>query len=176
MPGIEGVYTGLRHPLTAPDQILALLATGLLLGNFPLSRLAPAFVALGAGLLGGLALGDAATSPSPWLLAFAAASAAGAALAPGRAHAMAVVVAGTAGLLLGWASVPEPGPAEDRLFTMAGSFTGVLLLTLYLAGALELTRERLAHPALAIAFRVAAAWIAAIALLMLALALAPPTG
>jgi len=174
VPGIEGFYVGLRHPLTSPDQALALLATGLLLGGFPLSRLVAAFATLGVGLLVGLALGDAGLSPAPWLYAFAAATAAVAALAPGRWRATAVCAAGMAGLLFGWASVPDPGPAQDRFFTIAGSFAGALLLPLYLAGALDLLRERVDHPAFGIALRVLAAWVAAIAVLILALILAPP--
>jgi len=174
--GIEGVYTGLLHPLTTPDQILALLATGLLLGNFPLSRLAPAFAAFGAGLLGGLALGDATASPAPWLYAVAAVTAGAAALAPGRWLGAVIGAAVTAGLLLGWASVPDPGPAQARLLTMTGSFIGAFLLTLYLAGSLDLIRERADHPAFGIALRVAASWIAAIALLMFAVAMGVSEG
>jgi hypothetical protein len=138
----------------------------------------PAFVALGAGLLGGLALGGLVGGPvggaPAWLFALAAATGAAAALVPGRARAAAVVAAGAAGVGLGAASVPEAGPPFDRAVTMAGSVAGVLLLTLYLAGAVDLLRERVDRPAVRIALRVAAAWVVAIAILMLALAGAQP--
>jgi hydrogenase/urease accessory protein HupE len=169
-PGVEGFYAGLRHPLTTPDQALVLLATGLLLGGFALPRLVPAFVALAAGLAVGLALGHLAPAAPAWLYALAVATGAAAALLPGRGLGAAVALAGVCGLALGWASVPEPGPSFDRAVTMTGSFAGALLLTLYLAGGIDLLRERLDRPAIRIAFRVAAAWITAIANLMLALA------
>ena len=59
---------------------------------------------------------------------------------------------------------------------MAGSITGALLTILYLAGALDFLSERINRPAVPIALRVAAAWIAAIAVVMLALTVAPPAG
>ena len=174
--GVEGFYTGLLHPLTTPEQILALLATGLLLGSFPLRRLAPAFAALLIGLLGGLVLGGDAAASAPSLYAFSAAVGVAAAITPGRSIATVVVAAGAAGLLLGFASLPDPGPPLDRFVTMAGSIIGVLLLILYLAGALDLLRERIDSPVVRIGLRVVAAWIAAIAVLMLALVLSPPEG
>jgi hypothetical protein len=33
VPGLEGVYLGMAHPLSTPPQLLALLALGLLLGQ-----------------------------------------------------------------------------------------------------------------------------------------------
>jgi uncharacterized membrane protein len=57
---------------------------------------------------------------------------------------------------------------------MAGSVLGSFLVTLYLAVATAHLRAQVQHPALAIALRVAAAWIAAIAMLMLALSVADP--
>lgn len=178
LPGIEGFYAGLLHPLSTPDQALALLATGLLLGGFAIQRLPVAFgaaaIGLATGLATGLARGTATGDPAPWLFGLAALAAAGAALAPGRALPLAALLSLGAGALLGWASLPDAGPPRDRAFTMAGSVTGAALGLLYVAGGLDLLRDRLRAPWLAIALRVLAAWIAAIALLMLALSLAPP--
>jgi hydrogenase/urease accessory protein HupE len=174
VPGIEGFYTGLSHPLTTPDQMLALMAAGLFLGGFALSRLTMAFGALGIGLLGGFILGDGLGDAAPWLYGLAGMMATAAALAPGRWRLLVILAAGAAGLLLGWASVPDPGPMQDRLITMAGSFVSAFMLILYIAGALDLIRERVDRPFVRIAFRVAAAWVATIAILMLALSAAQP--
>jgi hypothetical protein len=174
VPGIEGFYTGLLHPLTMPDQVLALLAAGLFLGGFALSRLTMAFIALGVGLLGGLILGDMPGGAAPWLYGSAAMTATTAALAPGRWRSIAILASGVAGFLLGWASVPDPGPLQDRIITMAGSFVSALMVTLYIAGALDLLRERVDRPFVPIAMRVAAAWVATIAILMLAVSAVEP--
>jgi hypothetical protein len=177
LPGVEGLYAGLVHPLASPPQLLAILGAALLLGSHGLARIGPAFACLGAGLLGGLALLPPEGNSEPWLLGLAAASAGAAALAPGRLpRAALLVVAGAAGLLLGWASLPDPGPPRDRLFTMSGSVLGVALAMLYVSGGSDLLRERVAHPAVAVALRVAAAWVGAIAILALALSASPAIG
>lgn len=174
MPGIEGFYLGLRHPLSTPDQALALIACGLLLGSFALRRMTPGFVGLAGGLLAGFVLGQGGGDPAPWLYGFAAGAAVWAALLPGRGRAAACALAVLAGALLGWASVPEDGPVRDRVITMLGSFLSVSLLTLYLAGSVDMLRERFDAPWLGIALRVVAASVAAVAILMLALVLAGP--
>jgi hypothetical protein len=97
-----------------------------------------------------------------------------AALAPGRWRPVAIVASGAVGFLLGWASVPDPGPLQDRIITMAGSFVSALMVTLYIAGALDLLRERVDRPFVPIAIRVAAAWVATIAILMLAVSAVQP--
>jgi hydrogenase/urease accessory protein HupE len=177
LPGVEGFYAGLLHPLSTPDQAVALLATGLMLGGFAMRRRRPAFGAvtlgLATGMATGLALGTPTSDPAPWLFGFATLAAALAALAPGRALPLAALLSLGAGTLVGWASLPDAGLPRDRAFTMAGSVTGAALGLLYLAGGLDLLRDRLRAPWLAIALRVLAAWIAAIAFLMLALHLAP---
>jgi hypothetical protein len=58
---------------------------------------------------------------------------------------------------------------------MAGSGAGAGLIVLYATAAIEQLRARIRAAWLPIALRVAAAWVAAISLMMLALALAPET-
>lgn len=174
LPGIEGFYAGLFHPLTTPDQLLALLGLGLLLGGFGGKRLARALGVLGLGLLAGLVLGRPSGDSAPWIYGCALIAAAGAALVPGRFLPVVLCMTLVAGGLLGWASLPDPGPPRDRLFTMSGSAVGAALATLYLAGGVDLLRERVAAPWLSVALRVVAAWVFAVAALMLALTLAPP--
>jgi hydrogenase/urease accessory protein HupE len=169
LPGIDGFYAGLLHPVSTPDQALALLATGLLLGGFAMQRLHWAFGAATIGLAAGLALGTPTGDPAPWLFGLATLAATFAALAPGRALPLVVLLSLGAGAVLGWASLPDAGPSRDRAFTMAGAATGAALGLLYLAGCIDLLRDRIRASALCIALRVLAAWIAAITLLMLAL-------
>lgn len=175
LPGIDGFYAGLLHPVSTPDQALALLATGLLLGGFAMQRLPAAFGAAAIGLVTGLATGLApgvpTGDPAPWLFGLATVAAICTALAPGRALPLVVLLSLGAGALLGWASLPDAGPPRDRAFTVAGAVTGAALGLLYIAGGIELLRDRIRAPALGIALRVLAAWIAAITLLMLALRL-----
>jgi hydrogenase/urease accessory protein HupE len=173
VPGIEGFYTGILHPFGTPDQLLALLAAGLMLGGFSLARTAPAFAALGLGLIGGALAGRLSGDPAPWLLGMAVLAACLAALVPGRGRRLAVALALVAGGLLGWASIPDPGPLRDRVVTAAGALTGSMAAILYLAGAADALRQRIDRPWMAIGLRVVAAWIAAIAALMLALRWAP---
>lgn len=173
LPGIDGFYSGLFHPFTTPDQIVTLLALGLALGSFAMRRLGSAFVALCMGLVGGLVTGTPLGNPAPWLFALAAAAATLAALAPGRSLPLLIALSFIAGGLIGWASLPDAGPTRDRLFTMSGSVFGAALGILYIAGAVDLARERIKAPWFAIVLRVIAAWTGAIALLMLALLFAP---
>ncbi|HBG98176.1 MAG: HupE/UreJ family protein [Rhodobacteraceae bacterium] len=173
LPGIEGFYTGLLHPLSSADQILVLLACAALLGGYRLRQVGPALVALIAGLVVGAVAGSTDADPTRWLYFYAVLAAGLAALVPGRWPAMALLGAGLAGLLLGWASLPEPGLWRDRVITIAGSLTGAFALVLYLAGTLDILRSTIRAPWLPVAFRVAAAWVAAIAALLLALFWAP---
>lgn len=73
------------------------------------------------------------------------------------------------GWLLGVVSLAEPGPVQDRIITSAGAVLGANLGPFCLYGLSQFARERFPRPWLAIALRVAGAWLAAIALVMAAL-------
>jgi hypothetical protein len=62
---------------------------------------------------------------------------------------------------------------QDRIVTMAGAITGASLGLAYGVGLLVVLREKMRAPWVAIGLRVLAAWIAAVAALMLALVFAP---
>jgi len=175
-PGLEGFYVGLLHPLSAPDQVLALVATALLFGSFAMSSLLPAFAALALGHLAGLVWGHRGDEGAQTLLGLAVCAAVWAALFPGRGLILLGAVALTGGFALGWASVPDAGPVMDRTTTMSGSFFGAGLAVFYLTGAVEWLRDRIATPWLDIGFRVLAAWVAAIAIILLALTAAGTDG
>jgi nitrate reductase gamma subunit len=98
------------------------------------------------------------------------AAAALAALWPGAPSLLALFLLSAGGFLMGQASIPDPGPTSDRIITMAGSFIGAAMGLTYLAGGMLYLRRRFSQHWVRIALRAVAAWIAAIALLMLALA------
>lgn len=172
IPGIKGFYTGLVHPFSTPSQALLMIGLGLLAGRFATEReryrLAafPIFSLLGLMIAPGIAEIDAT------MFAVAFAVCALAALVPGRFHAVAVALVAIGGFLIGVASIPEDGPTRDRLFTMSGSIVGANVGLLYLVGIGLVIRERYTWDWVEIAFRVMAAWLGAISLLMLALGLA----
>ncbi len=171
VPGIEGFYVGLLHPFSTPSQVLVMLGLALLVGGFRPERaqwlLGGFLVASFAGLLS--AYGVENQEAPMFAVAFTACALA--ALVPGKwtLLAMAPVVFGA--VLIGDASVPDPGPTRDRLFTMSGSMVGANIGLLYLFGITHVIKERFTAPWVAIGFRVAAAWLGAVALLMLALGL-----
>ena len=94
------------------------------------------------------------------------------AIMPGKLVPLAIGLACIGGLLVGVLSIPDDGPTRDRLFTMSGSFVGANVGLLYIFGISLVIRERFAWPWVPVAFRVVAAWLGAIALLMLALGVA----
>ncbi|WP_116130925.1 HupE/UreJ family protein [Tropicimonas sp. IMCC34043] len=175
VPGIEGFYTGFIHPLTTPAQIVALLATSLLIGQFRPSRYGVLGGGYVAALLAGLLFGDPLADLDPWLFGTATLAAGLAALLPGRVLPLAAALAVAAGFLLGAGSVPDAGgPLKDRIFTMAGSMLGGTALMLYAAGLATVALDKIRRNWFSIGLRILSAWVAAISALMLALALAVP--
>jgi hypothetical protein len=174
MPGIKGFYVGLVHPFSTPSQAVAMLGLGLLAGGFVAPRSGWMFGTFLAFGLFGIAVGVGPLDLDTGLFAAAFLSCALAALAPGRVVLLAIALTAVGAHLIGAASVPDPGPARDRVITMAGSLVGANLGLLYLWGAVHVARTRIPWSGTPIALRVVAAWIGAIALLMLSLGLAIP--
>ena len=174
--GIEGFYTGLFHPLTTPAQLLGLIALSLLAAaRWPCG--APAVLAgVAAGLLAGAGAGLAglpADGAPPVLLGLATAAATLAALAARPPLPLAAPLALAAGGALGLISVPDPGPPRAVAFTLLGALAGAALLALYGAGGFGWLRARFPARWMEIGQRILAAWVAAVAILLLALAVAP---
>ena len=176
IPGIEGFYVGLLHPLSTPGQILALLALGLMLG-LRIGRGLPVLVALAVGLLVGVGIGQVAARPDwaePALLFMAIVSAAISALSPTDREWMSLLVAtgataGIVGMLLGINSTPDPGPTLAMLITLSGSFFGIVLISIYVSGGVVWLREKYTQQWVVVGIRVVAAWIGAVSILMAAL-------
>ncbi len=172
VPGIEGFYTGLVHPLSTPAQALVVMGLGLLLGWLDPKRARVAFAVYGAALIAGLLFGGGPKPYDPVLFATAFAACALAALLSGRLLPLICVVAAAAGWGLGVVSVPDPGPTRDWIITQAGAFLGAALGPFYLFGLSYYLRQRFPAKGVAVALRVAAAWLAAISLVMFALLVA----
>lgn len=171
--GMAGFAEGFVHPLLEPAHLVALMVLALLIGQqgHGPARWAPAGLALGAGI--GLlvaAFGWPVGTEVP-LLACAAIS--GLAVTVGRRLPMPVylVLAALMGAGIGLGSLPE-GPrgaamAATMFGTWAGSWTWLVIASHALAG--------LTRPWTRVLIRVAASWMAACALLFLALSIAPRT-
>jgi hydrogenase/urease accessory protein HupE len=172
IPGIEGFYVGLLHPFSTPAQVLTMLGLGLFISGFRQRQaqmgVAAFLVATLASIVSGLWIND----PDPVLFGSALAICALAALWPGTWAPVALALIAIGGFLIGQASIPDPGPLRDRIITVAGSFVGANVGLLYVWGGVTFLKERYARPALEIAPRVLAAWLGAIALVMLALGFA----
>lgn len=169
VPGIEGFYTGLLHPFSTPAQALFLVGLSLLAGVL---TAASARWLLGGFLiasLAGLFLGPHFDDVDPVLFAMASVAGAMAALAPGKLVPVTVILAAVGGYLIGEISIPDDGPTNDRVITMSGAIVGANVGLLYLFGVNNVIRERYTWGWVGIAFRVLAAWLGAVALLMFAL-------
>lgn len=178
VPGIEGFYTGLLHPLSDVAQLLALLSLGVMLGQGFRRNAAASLAVLALGILAGIALGQLALAPDGVRIALfvaavvTAATSALCTVLPIIVTAMFALIIGT---LLGISSTPDPGALRATVITLAGSFVGATLLVLYVAGGVDWIRQKNTGYWVQVGIRIVAAWISAIAVLMTALTFVQPT-
>jgi hypothetical protein len=163
-----GIVGGLLHPVSTPAQVVALLGLGLIAGrNFSAAgTVIVAAFALGlAAGLGAIAWGVGETPASDVLLASATLCGLLAASGVTTPVLPAVAVALVAGTALGLDSPPESillGEAVAMLVGTACGGVAALTMTAFVA-------SRMARLWKGILLRVAGSWIAAIAILVLAL-------
>lgn len=169
VPGVKGFYIGLVHPFSTPSQALVMIGLGLMAGSYAGEKIRWLLGAFLIVSMGGLVMGAAGMELETALYAIAVAACGLAALLPGGVVALSFVCVVAGALLVGSVSIPDEGPTADRLFTMSGSIVGANIGLLYLAGLTHFVRQRFTQAWVAIGFRVVAAWLGAIALLMLAL-------
>jgi urease accessory protein len=162
-----GLAAGFVHPLLAPAHLLSLIGLGLLAGRA--SRASIVIMAgFGLGLAGGLgaiARGVGETPANDLLFVAAGVCGAIAALdwpAPVWLTASAALVIGCA---IGLDSPPESILLREAVLTLIGTGCGAIATLALMVAAAALARR----VQLAIALRVAGSWIAAIAMLVLAL-------
>jgi urease accessory protein len=156
------VLAGLLHPLTVPAHLLALIALGLLIGG----RLPAAAFAL--GLFGGLvaiALGTGETPALDILLAITALAGILVALAQPLPVTVTVGIAAVAGAALGLDSPPEAISIVVATATLIGTGISACLTVILIA----IVAGRLKRDWQRIGVRIIGSWIAATAILVLAL-------
>lgn len=163
---MSGLIGGLLHPLALPAHILALLALGLLIGQ-QRGRLVP-LAAFFAGLLAGLsalAFAVATTSAANVLLAATAVSGLLVALARPLPVLISGPLAAIAGVALGLDSPPTAIAIAAAVTMLIGTgIAAALAVAIVVAGTSYLTRAWQQ-----IGVRILGSWIAASAILVLAL-------
>ncbi|MEO1103353.1 MAG: HupE/UreJ family protein [Pseudomonadota bacterium] len=168
--GIGTFYNGVAHPILVPAHLMLLFAIGLMCGQHApaLSRFVlPAFcLALIAGLAASIGSPTLASPQDHLTLLLTSTTIAGALVALGlKLGLLAVPSAAFAGVLLGIDSAPDPGGRNEMLFSAAGVFLGATLSVLLIGGA----TAALARPWQKISVRALGSWVAAAALMVLAL-------
>ncbi|WP_158967944.1 hypothetical protein [Chachezhania sediminis] len=172
--GLRGLFAGVGHSFSTPSQVLCLLALGLLAGGLVRSGWFPWLGgASAAAFLAGLAAGHAGLPVDAPLFAAAFLAAALAALLPGRLPSVAMGLLAAGGFLLGISALPDSGTLVGKAVTIAGSVLGAGLGLVCIAAVADAITARFAAPWVAMGLRVIAAWLGAIALVMLALTVAP---
>jgi hydrogenase/urease accessory protein HupE len=167
IPGIATFYSGALHPFVVPAQWMALVALGMLCGQRGIAKLGAAavapFIALGIGLGFSAAMGSPDTDlvllGGCLLMALLVALARP--LPTGLIASLGVVT----GLLVGAGSNPDGLAGGARWGSLAGTWMGATLCVLWFAA----MAEAATRPWLKVAVRVVASWLAASALLVLAL-------
>ena len=156
IPGIEGFYIGLIDPFRALPQLLALGCLGLLITSFDNSQV-PWFLGLYlVGTLTGIVLGTGLAHTDTVLLVAALLASLWAAALPGRFAPAAFALVAVGGIYLGSISIPDPGPLQARIVTVSGSFVGLNVGLLYIAGGVLMAKEKLPQARVALGCRIAA--------------------
>jgi urease accessory protein len=164
-------HGGLLHPLLVPAHALAVLGTGLLIGQqAPAWRwLVPASYAVGLGLgCAGLIAAFAPTLAAEALLAATATTGALVALGRPVPEPIGCALALTTGVALALDSSPGGISVREANIVLLATFCGAVILLL---AVVRLTRAA-RRPWLTIGVRILGSWIAASAILVLALRLA----
>lgn len=171
--GLGDFYNGMLHPLVVPAHLLALLGVGLLIGRQPPAALQPAALSfLAATTLGLLGAGLGWSMDAETLL-LAGAAICGLLLA--WSSPLPAWVGSVSGIALGLAIGTDSGQGISETQAVAAALTGtgvsVYLLFLYALATADTLRKRHWQQ---VAVRVAGSWIAASAILVLALTVIKP--
>ena len=166
--GVTGFAGGLLHALLVPTHLMAVVALALLIGQQRRGR--GAVIAYAAAIIAGLGAIAMAYVPAradEGVLAVAASAGLLVALARPLPRSVGVLLAGAVGLAVALDSPPEAISLRDANLALLGTAIGALLVLLAL---LQLT-TRLTRGWQRIGARIAGSWIAATAILVLALRL-----
>lgn len=163
-----GIIGGLLHPVSTPAHVLALAGLGLIAARNFLPARAAIVGAFGLGLaagLGAIASGVGETPAGDVLLASATLCGLIAAFAVTAPCSLAALVALISAIAVGLDSPPESIQLSEAVAMLVGTLCGgiaALAMIAFVASRIARWRE-------GIALRVAGSWIAAIAMLVLAL-------
>jgi urease accessory protein len=164
--GGGGFYGGLLHPLFVPAHILALTATGMMIGQQPHWHWLPPAVFVCSLLLGFAAVVYAFAPNHVSEVLLMAAAVGGALVALGRPlpQFALCVQAAVAGGALALDSPPEVTSLQAALMMLVGTFCGATVLLLAVARGISMLRRQWQH----VGMRIVGSWIAASAALALA--------
>lgn len=182
IPGIGIFYSGALHPFISPAHLVALLALGLAIGQraqrgaADLALLKPPLLALLAATVAALAITLAGVWGDPdtdrVLLVLAAATGMAVAAAWGPPLPVLMALAGAVAVAVLIASAPTGVDAAARRTSLIGTSAVTVFLVSYVAVMVAVAQRAWLH----IAVRVFGSWLAAAALLVLALSFAPARG
>lgn len=171
--GLDEFVNGLLHPLFSPAQVLVLLAFGFWIGRHPPIRLRSPLPAFALGALAGLlcAWQGLLTPVYPPVLLATAMLAAAVVAADFKLPLAARVACGAiAGFLLGLDSPPDSAETSQAIFkTLLGTWIGLYIWLVNPAFYVSMLPQK---KWAAYAVRIAASWIIAIALMVLAFSFA----
>lgn len=167
IPGIGHFYSGLLHPLTEPAQGVALLALGLRMGQRGATHVGDAVLALILAVFLGLAatLLFSGVNTDTVLLAIGAAAALSVSADQLLPRWVLVGIAGLLGVAVGLGSGPEGLAGSSLWLSLAGTWIGVVLVPAWVAAMTSFAQRNW----MKIAVRVMSSWVAASALVVLAL-------
>lgn len=163
---LTGLQAGALTPLMVPAHAMALLALGLMIGRQ--ARRGATLVAFALGLIGGLAGIAAAVGETPAnTVLLAAAAVAGLAAATGRA--MPAVIGAPVALAIGAAVGLDSPPKAASIQTANATLVGTGLAAFMMVALVVLISAQLRRGWPRIGVRVLGSWVAASAILVLAL-------
>ena len=165
---MTALFAGLLHPLIVPAHVLSIAALALLIGQQGWGRNVPIAYAVAVLIgFGAIALAYVPRFTEETLLALAAISGLQVARSRPLPQALGALLAAAIGLSLALDSPPETIALTEANLTLLGNALGAVLLLL----ALVQCTSRLRQHWQSIGARIAGSWIAATAILVLALRL-----
>jgi hydrogenase/urease accessory protein HupE len=169
VPGVGGFYGGFLHPILNPVHALGLVGLGLLVGRQDEWILCVlVFAAAAAAGLFALSFGTGATPAETILTVLTIVSGVLIALAWSPPRPIATFLAGSAGLAIGLDSPPQAITIAEGNLMLAGTQLGAFLALAGIAICAKTATHRLAK----IAVRILGSWIAASAIIVLAITFA----
>jgi urease accessory protein len=166
--GVPAVAAGLLHPLVTPAHLIAMIGLGIFTGGRLRAPVVAAFALGLAGGLGAIAWGIGETPAADALLVVAALCGVAAAVQSSVPRWLPVFLALCGGAATGLDSPPEFIALGDAVLMLIGTACGGVIALV----AISLAAAPVGRIGQGIALRVTGSWIAAIAILVLALRLA----